>query len=58
MMPDQVMAIGFLLVMMIISAPLYIITGIMIVGEILAVKEADEEYMCNQSKTVNLNEKE
>lgn len=50
-MLDQVMAIGFLLIALIISVPLYIIMGIIILGEILEVKEADEEYRRNQSKT-------
>lgn len=50
MMLDQVIAIGFLLVAMVISAPLYIIMGIIILGEILEVKEADEEYRCNATQ--------
>lgn len=57
-MLDQVMAIGFLIIALIISAPLYIIMGIIILGEILEVKEADEEYRRNQSRNTNLNEKE
>lgn len=57
-MLDRVMAIGFLIIALIISAPLYIIMGIIILGEILEVKEADEEYRRNQSRNTNLNEKE
>lgn len=57
-MLEQVFMIGFMSVMMIISAPLYIITGIMIICEILEVKAADEEYRCSQLKATNQNEKE
>lgn len=42
MMLDQIFAICFLLVAMVISAPLYIILGIIILGELLEVKETDE----------------
>lgn len=57
-MLDQVIVIGFLIVALIISAPLYIIMGIIILGEILEVKEMDEEYRRNQSRNTNQNEKE
>lgn len=58
MLYQEVIAIGFLLVAMVISAPLYMIMGIIILGEILEVKEVNEEYRSNQAKTTNLNEKE
>lgn len=57
-MLDHVIAIGLLLIMLIVSAPLYIIIGIIIIGEILEVMEADEEYRYNQSLKKSLNKKE
>ncbi len=57
-MLDHVIAIGFLLIILIVSAPLYIIIGIIIIGEILEVMEADEEYRYNQSLKKSLNKRE
>lgn len=57
-MLDHVISIGLLLIMLIVSAPLYIIIGIIIIGEILEVMEADEEYRYNQSLKKSLNKKE
>lgn len=59
-MLDHVIVIGFLLIMLIVSAPLYIIIGIIIIGEILEVMEADEadeEYRYNQSLKKSLNKR-
>lgn len=51
MILDLVIIIGLLLITIIVSAPLFIILGIVIIGEILKEKEADKEYRYNQSKT-------
>ena len=51
MILDLVITIGLLLITIIVSVPLFVILGIIIIGEILEVKETDEEYRYNQSKT-------
>ena len=50
MMLDQTIVIGLLLVFVIVAIPLYILLGIMIIGNVLEDKENREEYERNQSK--------
>lgn len=51
MILDLVIMIGLLLITIIVSVPLSVILGIVIIGEILEAKETDEEHRYNQSKT-------
>ncbi len=50
MMLDQTIVIGLLLVFVIVAVPLYILLGIMIIGNVLEDKENREEYERNKSK--------